>query len=312
MQKTKFNEKKNLKTLKIINSRKDFVKIAPDFGASIISCVMHKDNFEFEIIKTEKIPEKFIEQYNKFYNQAKLSPFANRIAYGEFEFRGEKHKILANEIDTGHALHGFLHNKKFSIASKQNNSVSLFYEYAGDVEGYKYPYIIIITYTLTKYGLECKTEIENLGKKPMPLSDGWHPYFSFDCPVDELFLKIPSQNILDRNQTFIPNSKILTNSKFTDFEKIGESMFNDCFVLEDITAIKNTILWNKQKNVKLVIWQETGFRKYNYIQFFIPPDRNSIAIEPMTSAPDAFNNKMGLIVLEPNEKMSVKYGFYIE
>lgn len=306
------NEKKSILKAKIFNSKKDFVEISTDFGASILNCIMHKENTKFQVIKTENNKEKYIEEYKKFYNQAKLSPFANRIANGEFEFRGEKFKIFANETETKHALHGFLHNKKFSIASKQTNSISLFYEYPGDIEGYKYPYIIIVTYTLTKQGLECKTEIENLSKKPMPLSDGWHPYFNFDCLVDDLFLKIPSEITLDRNETFIPNSKFIKNSKYTEFEIIGNSKFNDCFVLDENKGIENTIIWNKEKNVKLVVWQETGYRKYNYIQFFIPPHRQSIAIEPMTSAPDAFNNKMGLIVLEPKEKISIRYGFYIE
>lgn len=312
MQNTNLNQKQSIKKTKIYNSKNEFVEISTDFGASIVNCYLQKQNTLYQVIKTDNNKEKYIEDYNKFYNQAKLSPFANRIANGEYEFRAEKFKIFSNEKDTGHAIHGFLHNKKFNIASRQTNSISLYYEYAGDIKGYKYPYIIIITYTLTKQGLECKTEIENLGKKTMPIADGWHPYFNLDTLVDELFLKIPSQISLDRNDTFIPNSKFITNSKFKDFEKIGDSKFNDCFVLNDNTPIKNTVLWNKQKDIKLVVWQETGYRKYNYIQFFIPPDRQSIAIEPMTSAPDAFNNKMGLIVLDPNEKISIKYGFYIE
>jgi aldose 1-epimerase len=37
------------------------------------------------------------------------------------------------------------------------------------------------------------------------------------------------------------------------------------------------------------------------LQIYTPEDRKSIAIENLSSAPDAFNNGMGLLVLEPGE-----------
>jgi aldose 1-epimerase len=49
--------------------------------------------------------------------------------------------------------------------------------------------------------------------------------------------------------------------------------------------------------------------KYNYVVLYIPPDRNSIAVEPMTSSIDAFNNKEGLIILKPEEFWSASMGF---
>ena len=52
--------------------------------------------------------------------------------------------------------------------------------------------------------------------------------------------------------------------------------------------------------------------KYNYLQVFIPPLRNSIAIEPMTCNTDAFNNKEGLIILEPDQQFKASYGVSIK
>jgi aldose 1-epimerase len=42
-------------------------------------------------------------------------------------------------------------------------------------------------------------------------------------------------------------------------------------------------------------------KSYPYLQIYTPEDRKSIAIENLSSAPDAFNNGMGLLVLEPGE-----------
>jgi len=41
---------------------------------------------------------------------------------------------------------------------------------------------------------------------------------------------------------------------------------------------------------------------YPYLQIYTPPHRDSIAIENLSSAPDAFNNRIGLIIAKPNEK----------
>jgi Galactose mutarotase and related enzymes len=50
---------------------------------------------------------------------------------------------------------------------------------------------------------------------------------------------------------------------------------------------------------------------YPYLQVYTPPHRQSIAIENLSAAPDVFNNRMGLIELEPGERIgfSCSYEF---
>jgi len=55
-----------------------------------------------------------------------------------------------------------------------------------------------------------------------------------------------------------------------------------------------------------------GYREYNYLQVFIPPDRMSIAIEPMTCNANAFNNKDGLITLSPGEVLTTVCGIELK
>jgi len=43
--------------------------------------------------------------------------------------------------------------------------------------------------------------------------------------------------------------------------------------------------------------------QYPYLQLYIPPDRNSIAIENLSGAPNALNNKMGLHVVKPQNNI---------
>ena len=45
--------------------------------------------------------------------------------------------------------------------------------------------------------------------------------------------------------------------------------------------------------------------------FYIPPDRSSIALEPMTCKANAFNNGDGLITLAPGESFEGSFGVYV-
>jgi aldose 1-epimerase len=51
---------------------------------------------------------------------------------------------------------------------------------------------------------------------------------------------------------------------------------------------------------------------YNFLQIYTPPHRKSIALEPLTGAPDAWNNKIGMIALLPDEqrKFTVRMKYF--
>jgi len=42
---------------------------------------------------------------------------------------------------------------------------------------------------------------------------------------------------------------------------------------------------------------------------YTPPEKNSIAIEPITSNIDSFNNKEDIIYLNPGDRWTASYGF---
>lgn len=56
--------------------------------------------------------------------------------------------------------------------------------------------------------------------------------------------------------------------------------------------------------MRLIVGQETGPGKFNYLVCFTPTRRDSIAIEPLTANVDSFNNGEGLTILNPGETMS--------
>jgi len=69
------------------------------------------------------------------------------------------------------------------------------------------------------------------------------------------------------------------------------------------------VVRNPLRKVQIEI---TPSSSYPYLQIFTPDHRNSIAIENLSAAPDAFNNGIGLKVLEPNEAVNFSTQFRIK
>lgn len=72
---------------------------------------------------------------------------------------------------------------------------------------------------------------------------------------------------------------------------------DNCFLLDTSKASSRCILQNGR--LRLTIEPNAS---YPYLQIYTPPHRKSIAIENLSSAPDAFNNGIGLIVVNSGEK----------
>jgi aldose 1-epimerase len=103
----------------------------------------------------------------------------------------------------------------------------------------------------------------------------------------------------DPAKELIPTGKHLPNTFGTDFKNIGTETFDTCFVdLVDQSVRFENIEMYMDNSMK-------------YLQIYTPEDRNSIAIEPMTCAPDAFNNGLGLITLSSNEEVIRRFGIRI-
>ena len=64
----------------------------------------------------------------------------------------------------------------------------------------------------------------------------------------------------------------------------------------------------KNKDIELTILPD---RSFPVLQVFTPDDRKSIAIENLSSAPDAFNNKIGLIELGPEDSQAFQTRYRI-
>ncbi len=290
----------------------EFVSILPRFGSNVNELSLAKRGASHKVIAGNQTAADFKDK--SVFKSAKLIPFPNRIKDGAYIFEGNRYQLELNYPEENNACHGFIYDKEFEIEKREAHaiyaSVKLSYHYTGFLPGYPFECRIELTYSLEKdRGFACRTTIENLGRTAMPVGDGWHPFFTFHKPVDELFLKLAAEEKIEVDERLIPTGRSSRYGRFDKSHKIGNITFDDCFKIKPgPRSIQVTELYDGEGEIGIQLWQETGKNKYNYIQVYTPPERTSIAIEPVTSNINAFNNLEGLIVLKPNEKFDAGYG----
>lgn len=227
-----------------------------------------------------------------------LFPFPNRIREGKYSFGEESFEFETNDSAGNNALHGFIFKQVFEVVflDEEKGAIQLAYKYEGDVERYPFKFKLENTYQLLDRGFSVTTTVTNESEQEMPLGHGWHPYFSVGESIENARLQISSIEHYPIEEDYIPKGTIESHLVYHQFAQIGKDEFNHCFkIQEGANEIAKVYFPSKELTVKVL------GRNYPYLQVYIPPNRKSIALEPQSCIPDAFNNDIGVIKLLPND-----------
>ena len=289
------------------------VEIVPGCGAMLHAFVVQDGNESINIIDSYGSKEEFNDKAEASgFKGLKLSPFPCRIPDGTYSFSGRQYQ-LKSFLKNGSAIHGLLYKQPFQLVQEQATenftSINLWHEYKGGDSGYPFPYNCNVEYHLGKENiLSITTTIKNTGASALPIADGWHPYFTFGGKVDDLELQFRSREMLEFIN-LIPSGKLLHSTVFTSAERIGETALDNSFVLDFSEAQPMCVLRDPATGWQLEIRPD---KSYPYLQIYIPPHRNSIAIENLSAPPDAFNNGIGLITLAAGASTSFTTQYIIK
>lgn len=133
------------------------------------------------------------------------------------------------------------------------------------------------------------------------MADGWHPYFKLGETIDNATLQINSKKEVEFNELLIPTGKVVKNNNWFKGASLKDIILDNCFELMLDEPLPHCTLSDTSLGLALYIYPD---RSYPYLQVYTPPHRKSIAIENLSSAPDAFNNNMGLIELGPEDSQA--------
>ncbi len=280
-----------------------FAEVVPSCGAILHAFTVMNDGKEFNVIDSYESADDFKKNVTqKGFLGCKLSPFVCRINKGKYHFAENDYQI-EKYYDRTNALHGELYDVAFTVTHKnaddKNASVTMKYEYRENDRGYPFKYDCIVTYELEKNNkLNVRTEVVNKDEGLIPIQDGWHPYFTLGDKIDDLQLEFQSKEMVEFNSELIPTRNLIPYEEYGSLKKLGDVFLDNCFTVNFAECQPMCVLRNHDKNIEIEIHPEES---YPYLQFYTPPHRNSIAIENISGAPDAFNNGMGFKTLSPQE-----------
>ncbi len=279
-----------------ITNEKVSCKIYQNLGASI-------QEFSKNGISIIKGFDK-VDDYKMQHTSSILCPFPGRVEHGKYDYDNNTYQLETNENNRNNAIHGKVAHEFFECIHSENseNKAVLTFSYTPKKldKGYPFAYRVQAKYIITNENLLLDISIENLDETNIPFGLGWHPYFV--CPdMQSSILQFNSTKeiLCDTEMIPIDEKAVIISSPF----KIEDLHFDTCFTLND----KKVSLQTDTYSIDMVVLNSEN----QFIQIFTPHSRDCIALEPMTCAPDAFNNQMGLLELKPSTSYtySIKLNF---
>ena len=242
-----------------------------------------------------------------------LLPWPNRIQDGRYAFGGEQRQLALTEPENGCAIHGLVRWANWRIADRERDRVTM--EHVLHPQpGYPHVLELRIEYVLGDEGLTVRTSATNAGTTPCPFGTGAHPYVMFgSARADTLMLGVPARTRLLADNRGIPTATVDLDGSEYDFRvprRIGEAKLDTAYTDFERDGRGRALVCVGSDDAETAVWFD---ERYRYVMLFTGDprpdvDRRSVAVEPMTCAPNAFRTGDGLLTLEPGESFRAEWG----
>lgn len=245
-----------------------------------------------------------------------LAPWPNRVVDGRYTFAGVDHQLSITEPLRGHALHGLVGWLDFQMIRHDVDELVLETVIVGQ-PGYPHLVELTVSYTLDDEGLLTTVVAHNLGDDPAPFGAGAHPYLVAGAgTVDDWTLELSARSVLtvtpDRliPEALVPVGKGATSHfDFREPRAIGENFIDNAYT---------DLVWDETGTTTVRLTAPSGSgvsmswgRECPWVQIHTAdrpapePSRLGLAVEPLTSPPDAFNTGTDLIVIGRDNSVSM-------
>lgn len=285
----------------------EYVEIVPACGGIINAFAVKNAKGLYNVIDGFKDSDDFLNNNKTFFKSNFLFPFANRIRNGKFSFKGKEYQLNLNFPQENNAIHGLVYDRQFRVENaergKDNVQLKLKLESEG-FTGFPFPFEIKIVYIFSRKGVKMEATVINRGEEEFPYGLGWHHYFRVGKTIDKATLQFPAQKLIEVDDQMIPNGKERFYYDFKEEKQIAGTRLDTCFFIGDQGQVKIPVE-DPEEHRKLVLAYDS--RDFPYLQVYTPDHRETIAIEPMTCAPDVFNNHSGIRILKPGEEYTSSF-----
>jgi aldose 1-epimerase len=244
-----------------------------------------------------------------------LIPWPNRLQDGSYTFDGRRHQLALNEPQRGNAIHGLVRWAAWTASAREPHRVVM--EHVLHPQpGYPFSLRLGIEYALSDAGLRVRTTATNIGTERCPFGSGAHPYLTLGAPaIDRLILRVPAGTVLRSDERGLPVGREAVEDTAYDFRKprqIGATRLDHAFtgLVRDDDGLARVELRDPDRGTHVRLWVDES---YPYLMLFSGDPladvcRRSLAVEPMTCPPNAFQTGEAVIALEPGASFTGAWG----
>lgn len=239
-----------------------------------------------------------------------LVPWPNRIRDGRYAFGGTTQQLALTEPKRANASHGLVRWASWTLRASAPDRVELSYFLPAQT-GYPWALDLRTTYALDAEGLTVTQAATNLATTAAPYASGAHPYLlAGPGPCDGWTVELDAATVLEVDaERLLPTGRASAAGLLTS--PLGGTVLNHAVtdLARDDDGRATVTLRSAPKGPGVALWVDEHHR---WLQVYTgddtPTPRVSVAVEPMTAPPDAFNSGEDLAVLEPGATYAASWG----
>ncbi|NLN27084.1 MAG: aldose 1-epimerase [Firmicutes bacterium] len=247
-----------------------------------------------------------------------LFPFPNRIAHGRFAFNGRTVELPITEPERGHAIHGLVLDRPWTVADFGTEDDSAYivctFDWHDHPEVHVFPYPFALEYTirLTADGLHTRFRATNTGDGLLPMGFGLHPWFPVplvtggDPQTCRIEAPVTHMRELD---DLIPTGRLFEPEAERDLRRgvqLGRLFFDHAFTGIEAADYWDAVYTDTHAGLQVVVRSRANLTD---LVVYTPPDHSAVCLEPYSCATDAFNLEArgiaaGMVRLAPGDSWS--------
>ena len=219
-----------------------------------------------------------------------LHPYANRLSADEFDAYGAHFDARDTPHDRhGLPIHGTMFDRPFtveglSVRDRRAGAITTAAYAAPELlRAFPFAHTVRLMVFLDGPTLRVTTEVHNDGDRPMPVSFGWHPFFTLPSrPLADWVLRLPAcrRHVLD--DRLLPTGETVDQPE--DRSPIGDRTYDDHF---DLGADRTFEISADARTLRVDFDEH-----YPHAQIYLPgPDAlltgDFVCIEPMVANTNA-------------------------
>lgn len=252
---------------------------------------------------------------------AVLAPWPNRVADGAYQFAGTAHQLPVNDVAGRSAMHGLAFMQDFDVLARSGDAVRLRTRIAPR-PGYPWRLRVDVQVSVGAEGCTQRIVATTVSTTPAPCGLGVHPYLvagpAHEGAVDAWRLDLPARRSLRCDDRGLPIDEVAVPRSGGDGRdvsvprRLGATVLDTAFtdLRRDDEGVARIRLTGDDGHGVEVTLGRTARRVQVFTADTLPGQerRASLAIEPMTCPPDAFNSGRDLATLEPGRSLELVWG----